>query len=123
MKWKEMTLAEKFVHFKAIYGLASAQTAFFMGLLNISLLLQIMTWIALYFPDLRPALIFLIPGGTILYIVIHLYVGMWLERKKLPHKQIDWGAIRNPQMQKIINNQKLIFKNQQIITEKLRRII
>jgi len=116
MTWKEMTLAEKFVHIKQIYGLAEAQSTFVKEMLNITIALQIMIFVALYAPDFSPMMLWIMPIVIVCYIAINLRFGIWLEKKRLPHEERRWGSARDP----VLNN---ILQNQRIIMDKLRRKI
>lgn len=115
MTWKDCnTKAEKFVHIKNVYGLAEGQIGFIKEILNISIALQIMIFIALYAPSLSSLVLWIMPIVIVGYIAFNLWFGTWLDEKKIAHAQQNWGSVRNPVL-------KTILQNQDIIMEKLRR--
>lgn len=115
-KFKDMTLSEKYIHVKNIYGLAEGQMGFIREILNIQLALTIMNFVMLYWPNIAKNALVIMPIGIVAYVIFNLILGTILDKKiRIVDTEKNWQNVRNPEIMDIYH----IVKR---LEEKIRRI-
>ena len=97
-----MTLTEKYIDFRNVYGVAEGQIGFIREMLNVQFALQILIFISLYFGEFSGIALLLAPIGIISYVMFVFVFGRYLDRKlKIVDTDRKWQNKRNPEIREI----------------------